>query len=81
MLGGDCFPITYLGQNLPNQHWIRAAYGSKSVTHENIGEAYAQAEIDSGYWDEFLYSAEEKNRAKMYGYLAGGLHTDMHECL
>ena len=81
MLGGDCYPATPIGINLPNAEWIREQYGSKSVTIENITQAYFLDSINSGMLEEFAGSLEEISRAKQYGYLAGNLHTDLHECL
>lgn len=81
MLGGDCYPATPIGINLPNAAWIRKAHGSKSVTIENITYAYDKASAGSGFYDEFCYSDEEKKRAREYGFIGGNLHTDMHECL
>jgi dipeptidyl-peptidase-3 len=81
MLGGDCYPSTPIGINLPNADWIRAAHGSKSVTIENIIYAYDQASMGSGMLEEFYYSEEVIGRLKKYGSLAGNLHTDLHECL
>lgn len=81
MLGGDCHPATPIGINLPNAEWIRERYGSKSVTLENITYAYQQASLSSGVTDEFAGSPEEKALAEKYGYLAGNVHTDLHECL
>ncbi len=80
-LGGDCYPSTPIGINLPNANWIRKDYGSKSVTMENITYAYDQAATGDGVLEEFCYSPEEINRAKKYGSLADNLHTDLHECL
>ncbi len=81
MLGGDCYPATPIGINLPNSEWIRERYGSKSVTIENITRAYFLDSMNNGMLEEFAGSAEEIERAKQYGYLAGNLHTDLHECL
>ncbi len=80
-LGGDCYPATPIGINLPNSEWIRERYGSKSVTFDNITYAYHMASLNSGVTDEFAYSDEEKERSREYGYLAGNIHTDLHECL
>jgi len=80
-LGGDCYPSTPIGINLPNADWIRKDYGSKSVTMENITYAYNQASIGNGFLEEFAYSKEEKELAEKYGFIAGNLHTDLHECL
>lgn len=81
MLGGDCYPSTPIGINLPNADWIRRDHGSKSVTIENIMEAYDKASLGSGFSDEFVWSDEERNRIKTYGFLTDMLHTDLHECL
>ena len=81
MLGGDCYPSTPIGINLPNADWIRRDHGSKSVTIENIMEAYDKASQGSGVSDEFVWSDEERNRIKTYGFLTDMLHTDLHECL
>lgn len=81
MLGGDCYPSTPIGINLPNADWIRRDHGSKSVTIENIMEAYDKASQGSGFSDEFVWSDEECNRIKTYGFLTDMLHTDLHECL
>ena len=81
ILAGDCYPATPIGINLPNSEWIREQYGSKSVTIENITQAYFLDSVKSGILEEFAGSAEEIERAKQYGYLAGNLHTDLHECL
>lgn len=81
MLGGDCYPSTPIGINLPNADWIRRDHGSKSVTIENIMKAYDKASQGSGFSDEFVWSDEERNRIKTYGFLTDMLHTDLHECL
>jgi dipeptidyl-peptidase-3 len=81
MLGGDCYPSTPIGINLPNANWIRKNHGSKSVTIENITYAYNQSSLDSGFGKEFSYSEEELERAKKYGAQAGNIHTDLHEVL
>ena len=81
MLGGDCYPSTPIGINLPNADWIRRDHGSKSVTIENIMEAYDKASQGSGFSDEFVWCDEERNRIKTYGFLTDMLHTDLHECL
>ncbi|MCD4729807.1 MAG: dipeptidyl peptidase 3 [Bacteroidales bacterium] len=80
-LGGDCYPSTPIGINLPNADWIRKEHGSKSVTMENITYAYEQASLGNGFLEEFCYSEEEIELAKKHGSLAGNLHTDLHECL
>lgn len=81
ILAGDCYPATPIGINLPNAEWIREAYGSKSVTIENITQAYFLDSMGNGMLEEFAGSPEEIERAKQFGYLAGNLHTDLHECL
>ncbi len=81
MLGGDCYPSTPIGINLPNANWIRRDYGSKSVTIENITYAYDQSSLKSPFGPEFSYSEELLERAKKYGPLAGNIHTDLHEVL
>lgn len=80
-LGGDCYPSTPIGINLPNADWIRKDYGSKSVTIENITYAYDQASQGNGMLEEFAGSPQEIEWAKKYGFIAGNLHTDLHECL
>jgi dipeptidyl-peptidase-3 len=81
ILAGDCYPYTPIGINLPNAEWIRAEHGSKSVTIENIMQAYHMSSLESGMLDEFAYSKEEIARAREWGFLGGCLHTDLHECL
>ena len=81
MLGGDIYPSTPIGINLPNANWIRRTHGSKSVTLENITYAYNQASLGSGFGEEFSSSEEVLERAKKYGAQAGNLHTDLHEVL
>jgi len=80
-LGGDCYPATPIGINLPNADWIRKLHGSKSVTMDNITYAYDQAAIGNGFVEEFAFSNEEIELNNKYGHLAGNLHTDLHECL
>lgn len=81
ILAGDCYPATPIGINLPNAEWIREIHGSKSVTIENITQAYFLDSMNNGMLEEFASSPEEIERAKQFGYLAGNLHTDLHECL
>lgn len=81
MLGGDCYPATPIGINLPNSNWIRHDYGSKSVTIENITEAYDKSALGNGFAEEFMWSDVERERAKNFGSLTNNLHTDLHECL
>jgi dipeptidyl-peptidase III len=66
---------------LPNADWIRKEYGSKSVTIDNITYAYDQAALKSGFLEEFAADQEEIDIVRKYGYLAGNIHTDLHECL
>jgi dipeptidyl-peptidase III len=80
-LGGDCYPSTPIGINLPNADWIRKEHGSKSVTIENITYAYDQAGKKSGMMEEFSYDQKEIDLLKAYGFIADNLHVDMHECL
>lgn len=81
MLGGDLYPATAIGINLPNSNWIRSAHGSKSVTIGNLTDAYNKAAHGNGFTDEFVYSTEEKELIDKYADLTGNLHTDLHECL
>ena len=81
ILGGDCYPSTPIGINLPNANWIRRDYGSKSVTIENITDAYNKASLGNGFAEEFMWSENEVESAKKYGSLTNNLHTDLHECL
>jgi dipeptidyl-peptidase III len=81
ILAGDCYPTTPIGINLPNSNWIRRDHGSKSVTIENITEAYDKASRGNGFNEEFMWSKEEIERAENYGFLTDNLHTDLHECL
>ncbi len=81
MLGGECYPATPIGINLPNAEWIRKEYGSKSVTIENITYAYHMASLKSGLVEEFSFSEQEVELHKKYGFLSNNLHTDLHECL
>ena len=81
ILAGDCYPATPIGINLPNSNWIRSQYGSKSVTIENITDAYDEVANGTGFNDEFAYSNVEVELMKKYLTLADKLHTDLHECL
>lgn len=81
MLGGDAFPSTAIGINLPNANWIRAEHGSKSVTIENITEAYAMASKGNGFNEEFVIDAPTRKLIDQYIYITDMLHTDLHECL
>ena len=81
MLGGDCYPTTPIGINLPNANWIRKDHGSKSVTIGNITEAYDKAAIGNGFREEFVCNDAERKRIDTYGFITDNLHTDLHECL
>lgn len=81
MLAGDAFPSTAIGINLPNSNWIRAAHGSKSVTIENITEAYDMASHGNGFNEEFVIDAPTSKLMEDYLYITDMLHTDLHECL
>lgn len=81
MLGGDCYPATPIGINLPNADWIRRDFGSKSVTIENITEAYDKASQGNGFNEEFVWSDVEREGLAKYGFITDNLHTDLHECL
>ncbi len=80
-LGGDCYPSTPVGINLPNSAWIRKEHGSKSVTISNIIHAYHQVSLQEGFSEEFSYDSNEIELYKKYGALATDLHVDLHECL
>lgn len=81
MLGGDLYPSTAIGINLPNSNWVRAEHGSKSVTIANLTHAYAESSKGSGMLDEFVNGKEEAELIKKYGKVTDDLHTDLHECL
>lgn len=81
MLGGDCYPSTPIGINLPNADWIRRDYGSKSVTIENITYAYDQASLGNGFKEEFVIDEATRLLMDKYGFESDNLHTDLHECL
>ena len=81
MLGGDCYPSTPIGINLPNADWIRRDYGSKSVTIENITYAYDQAALGNGFKEEFVIDEPTRELMNKYGFASDNLHTDLHECL
>lgn len=80
-LGGDCYPASPIGINLPNADWIRKEHGSKSVTMENITMAYDKASQGSGMLEEFVYRKEDRELSRQYAAKANNLHTDLHECL
>ena len=81
MLGGDEYPSTAIGINLPNADWIRAQYGSKSITISNITDAYNKAAHGNGFKEEFVIDAETLQLIEQYGDICDDLHTDLHECL
>jgi len=81
MLGGDLYPSSAIGINLPNSDWIRAEYGSKSVTIANLTRAYNQAAKGSGMREEFVIDDETRALLDKYGDVCDDLHTDLHECL
>lgn len=81
MLAGDAYPSTAIGINLPNANWIRAAHGSKSVTLENITEAYDMANHGNGFNAEFVIDETTSKLMDDYLYITDMLHTDLHECL
>lgn len=81
MLGGDEYPASAIGINLPNADWIRARYGSKSVTIGNLTEAYNQAARGNGFDDEFVIDEPTRTSVDRYGDVCDDLHTDLHECL
>ena len=81
MLGGDCYPSSPLGINLPNADWIRKEVGSKSVRLANIADAYDITSRDNGFLEEFAYEAAEIERVRNFGSMSDALHTDLHECV
>ena len=81
MLGGDEYPSTAIGINLPNADWIRAQYGSKSITISNITEAYKRAARGNGFYKEFVIDEKTYELIGRYGDLCDDLHTDLHECV
>ena len=81
VLAGDAYPSTPIGINLPNANWIRAAHGSKSVTLENITEAYDQASHGNGFNEEFVIDKATSDLMDKYLFIVDNMHTDLHECL
>ena len=81
MLGGDEYPSTAIGINLPNADWIRAQHGSKSITISNITDAYNKASRGSGFKEEFVIDQDTLVLIDKYGDICDDLHTDLHECL
>ena len=81
MLGGEEYPSTAIGINLPNADWIRAEYGSKSITISNITDAYNKAAHGNGFRGEFVVDTATLQMIEKYGDVCDDLHTDLHECL
>ena len=81
ILAGDAYPSTPIGINLPNSNWIRAAHGSKSVTIENITQAYDDASHGNGFNEEFVIDEPTRELFDKYLFITDNLHTDLHECL
>jgi len=81
MLGGDEYPSTAIGINLPNADWIRAEHGSKSITISNITDAYNKAAHGNGFKEEFVIDESTLKLIERYGDVCDDLHTDLHECL
>ena len=81
MLGGEEYPASAIGINLPNSNWIRQEYGSKSVTIGNLTEAYNKAAQGNGFRDEFVIDQPTVDLINKYGDITDDLHTDLHECL
>ncbi len=81
ILAGDAYPATPIGINLPNANWIRAAHGSKSVTIENITQAYDEASHGNGFNEEFVIDEYTRDLMDRYLFITDNLHTDLHECL
>ena len=81
MLGGDEYPASAIGINLPNADWIRAEHGSKSITICNLTEAYSKAAHGNGFMTEFVIDKATNDLIEKYGDVCDDLHTDLHECL
>ena len=81
ILGGDLYPSTAIGINLPNSDWVRREHGSKSVTIGNLTDAYNKAARGSGFLEEFAIDPSTVALVRQYGDLTDDLHTDLHECL
>lgn len=81
MLGGEEYPASAIGINLPNANWIRQEYGSKSVTIGNLAEAYNKAAQGNGFRDEFVIDEDTISLMNQYEDITDDLHTDLHECL
>ena len=81
ILGGDLYPSSAIGINLPNSNWVRAEHGSKSVTIGNLTDAYNKAARGNGFQEEFVIDQATRDLIKEYGDVCDDLHTDLHECL
>lgn len=81
ILGGDLYPSTAIGINLPNSDWVRKEYGSKSVTIGNLTDAYNKAAHGNGFEEEFVIDKTTRELIDKYGDACDDLHTDLHECL
>ena len=81
ILGGDLYPSSAIGINLPHSNWIREQYGSKSVTIGNLTEAYSEAARGNGFYQEFVIDDETLCLIDSFGHVCDDLHTDLHECL
>lgn len=81
ILGGDLYPSSAIGINLPNSNWVRAEHGSKSVTIANLTHAYDEAARGNGFRNEFADSTQTVSMMDQYGSVCDDLHTDLHECL
>lgn len=81
MLGGDLYPASAIGINLPNSNWIRSAHGSKSVTIGNLTAAYSESAKGNGFREEFVYGSDMQELLDRYSHITDDLHTDLHECL
>ena len=81
ILGGDLYPSSAIGINLPNSNWVRAEHGSKSVTIANLTHAYDEAARGNGFRNEFADSTQTVSLMDRYGSVCDDLHTDLHECL
>lgn len=81
ILGGDLYPSSAIGINLPNSNWVREQYGSKSVTIENLTKSYKEAARGNGFHEEFVIDKDTLQLINMYDDVCEDLHTDLHECL
>ena len=81
ILGGDLYPSSAIGINLPNSNWIRSVHGSKSVTIGNLIDSYNKVAHGNGFYEEFVYSGDVLKLIEKYGDMTDDLHTDLHECL